>query len=68
MSVIVNDDMQIDLALRLLWREAMREGVIQKLHEERYYVPASVKNHEKKRLWKKTKKRSRAAARKRRNM
>lgn len=67
MSVIVNDEMSIDLALRLLWREAMREGVIEKLQEKRYFVGPAVLRHEKKRKFTKAKKRRRAAARRARS-
>ncbi len=64
MSVIVHDDMPIDLALRLLWREATREGVIEKLEEKRYYVPKTAKVHDAKKVFAKTKRRRRSAARK----
>lgn len=63
MSVIVNDAMHVDLALRLLWREATREGVIEKLQKRRYYVAPTTLNHEKNKIWAKTKRRRRAAAR-----
>ncbi len=66
MSVIVNDEMPIELALRLLWREATREGVIEKLQERRFFVPESFLAHQKRRLWRKTKRRRRSAARKNR--
>lgn len=67
MSVIVHDDMPIDLALRLLWREAMREGIIEKLQERRYHAKPSIKRHDSKKVWRKTKKRRRKAARRNRN-
>ncbi|GAB4286098.1 MAG: hypothetical protein Kow0081_4110 [Candidatus Dojkabacteria bacterium] len=63
MSVIVDDKMPIDLALRLLWREATREGIIKKLQEIRYYVPKTTKRHNKKKKFAKMKKRRRAEAR-----
>ncbi len=63
MSVAVHDDMSIDLALRLLWREATREGVMEKLEARRYYVPKTKLVHEKRKIWEKTKRRSRSAAR-----
>jgi ribosomal protein S21 len=66
MSVVVHDDMPIDLALRLLWREATREGVMEKLEELRYYVPKTVKVHQARKVWAKTKKRRRSAARRNR--
>jgi len=64
MSVVVQDAMSIDLALRLLWREATREGIMEKLEERRYYVPKTNKKHALKKLWTKTKKRRRQAKRK----
>jgi ribosomal protein S21 len=67
MSVIVNDKMPIDLALRLLWREATREGIIKKLQEKRYFVPKTTKKHLQKKTYTKIKKRKRAAARRSKN-
>lgn len=64
MSVIVNDKMPIDLALRLLWREATREGIIKKLQENRYFVSATSKRHDKRKVFEKAKRRRRQAARK----
>ncbi len=63
MSVIVNDKMPIDHALRLLWREATREGIIKKLQENRYFVPKTHKKHQSKKVFAKMKKRKRAVAR-----
>ncbi len=45
MSVIVNDKVPIDLALRLLWRESTREGIISTLQGRRYYESPSKKRH-----------------------
>jgi len=67
MSVVVHDDMPIDLALRLLWREATREGVLEKREELRYYVPKTTIRHQKAKIWAKTKRRRRAQARRLRN-
>jgi ribosomal protein S21 len=67
MSVVVHDDMPIDLALRLMWREATRERVLEKREANRYFVPATTQRHLKRKIWAKTKKRRRAAARKQRN-
>lgn len=67
MSVVVHDDMPIDLALRLMWREATREGVLEKREERRYFVPKTTIKHQQKKLWAKTKKRRRSANRKMRN-
>jgi ribosomal protein S21 len=64
MSVIVNDKMPIDLALRLLWREATREGIISTLQGKRYHVKASQIRHTKERVVQKRRARRRAAARK----
>ena len=63
MSVIVNDNMPLDLALRLLWREAMREGIIQKLQANRYFVGRSQQKHDAKKIYAKIKRRKRSAAR-----
>lgn len=63
MSVIVNDGMSIDLALRLLWREATRENIIEKLQDNRYFVPKTTKVHAKRKIYEKTKRRRRAQAR-----
>lgn len=65
MSVVVSDS-NIDLALRLLWREANKEGILQKLEEIRYYIPKSVRKHERNRKFEKIKKRRRQFARKQR--
>lgn len=63
MSVVVHDDMPIELALRLLWREATREGIMEKLEANRYYVPQTLKTHAAKKVWAKTKRRRRSARR-----
>jgi ribosomal protein S21 len=55
MAVIVNDGMSIDLALRMLWREANRELVIDKLKENRYYIKPTAKKHEIQRVFEKRK-------------
>lgn len=67
MSVVVHDDMPIDLALRLLWREATREGVLEKREELRYFVPKNAKKHAIKKVYAKMKRRRRSAARRNRN-
>jgi ribosomal protein S21 len=67
MSVVVHDDMPIDLALRLMWREATREGVLEKREELRYYVPKTTVRHQKRKVWEKTKRRRRSAARRARS-
>jgi ribosomal protein S21 len=64
MSVIVNDKVSIDLALRLLWRESStREGIIQSLQKRRYFVAKSTLKHDKAKVFIKRKKRNRAKAR-----
>lgn len=64
MSVIVNDKVSIDLALRLLWRESStREGIIQALQKNRYYVAKTTKKHDAEKVFIKRKKRRRAQAR-----
>lgn len=63
MSVIVNDKMPIELALRLLWREATREGIIKTLQENRYHEKPSKARHDRRKEFAKRKRRRRAAAR-----
>jgi ribosomal protein S21 len=64
MSVIVHDDMPIDQALKMLWREANRENIPEELKEGRYYVPKSSQKHDRTKIWGKMKRRRRAAKRK----
>jgi len=64
MPVIVNDDMPIDQALRMLWREANRENIPNVLLETRYRVKSSAKRHEVKKEYEKRKRRRRRAKRK----
>lgn len=66
MSVIVHDDMPVDLALKMLWREANREKLFDVVQKNRYRVKATVERHEFKKKWAKMKKRRRAAVRKQR--
>ncbi|MCS7317563.1 MAG: 30S ribosomal protein S21 [Candidatus Dojkabacteria bacterium] len=50
MSVVVNNS-NIDLALRLLWREANKEGIFEKTEELRYYMsPSEIKHMKLRRL------------------
>lgn len=67
MAVIVNSNMSIDQALRLLWREVKREGVIETLKDRRYYIKPTTIAHDKRKVWAKTKKRRAAQKRKFRN-
>ncbi len=55
MAVIVHDDMSIDLALRMLWREANRELIIDHQKDNRYYVKPTAKKHAIKRVFEKRK-------------
>lgn len=64
MAVIVHDDMPIDQALKMLWREANRENIPTELLKNRYRIPKTFDNHEFKKFWAKNKKRRRAARRK----
>ncbi|MCA9383683.1 ribosomal protein S21/MRP21 [Candidatus Dojkabacteria bacterium] len=64
MAVIVHDDMPIDQALKMLWREANRENIPNVLMEKRYRVKPASKRHEINKVWAKMKRRRRAAKRK----
>jgi len=64
MAVIVHDDMPIDQALKLLWREANREDIPGVLLKTRYRIPETIKSHEFKKQWAKMKRRRRSAKRK----
>lgn len=64
MAVIVHDDMPIDQALRLLWREANREDIPNILLKTRYRIPQAFTNHEFSKQWEKMKRRRRSAKRK----
>lgn len=66
MAVIVNDDVPIEQALRMLWRESNREGVPAVSRDLRYFVPESEKAHALKREYKKRKRRRRTQARRNR--
>lgn len=63
MAVIVNDDMPIEVALKMLWRESNREGIPEKLKEIRYFVPKTAYKHAFTKVYAKMKRRRRAAAR-----
>lgn len=64
MPVIVNDDMPIDQALKMLWREANRENIPNVLQSGRYRIKPTTKIHEAKKVWAKMKRRRRQAKRK----
>lgn len=63
MSVIVHDDMPIDQALKMLWREAIRENIPEEFEKNRYRVKPTAKKHEVKKEFAKQKRRRRAASR-----
>lgn len=63
MSVIVHDDMPIDQALRLLWREAIRENIPIEYEKNRYRIKPAEKRHTFKKEFEKQKRRRRAQAR-----
>lgn len=66
MSVIVHDDMPIDQALRMLWREAIRENIPEEYEKRRYRIKPTALKHEVKKEFAKQKKRRRSASRKKR--
>ena len=63
MAVIVNDDMPIEIALKMLWRESNREGIPDKLKSLRYFVPQTAKKHAVTKIYAKMKRRRRSASR-----
>ena len=63
MPVIVNDDMPIDQALKMLWREANRENVPTVLQTGRYRIKPTTIKHEARKVWEKMKRRRRQAKR-----
>jgi ribosomal protein S21 len=64
MAVIVHDDMPIDQALKMLWREANREDIPNVLQKTRYRIPKTATKHEFEKQWLKMKRRRRSANRK----
>lgn len=64
MSVIVHDDMPIDQALKMLWREANRENIPVELLKNRYRIKDTTVRHEFNKYWAKIKRRRRSAKRK----
>ena len=67
MSVIVHDDMPIDQALKMLWREANRENIPNELLTKRYRIKPTTIKHEQNKVWAKMKRRRRTAKRRARN-
>lgn len=66
MSVIVHDDVPIDQALRMLWREAIRENIPEEYEDRRYRIKPTAKKHQFKKEFEKQKRRRRSASRRRR--
>lgn len=64
MAVIVHDNMSIELAMKMLWREANRENVPFEILKNRYRIKETAKRHEKRKIYAKMKRRRRAAKRK----
>lgn len=64
MAVIVHDDMPIDQALKMLWREANRENIPAELLKNRYRTKPAAYRHEFRKYWSKIKRRRRSASRK----
>lgn len=64
MSVIVHDDMPIDQALKMLWREANRENIPNEIQKNRYRIKETAKRHDERKVWAKMKRRRRSAKRK----
>ena len=63
MAVIVHNDMPIDQALKMLWREANREDIPGVLLKIRYRNTKTFEQHEKNKVWGKMKRRRRTAKR-----
>jgi len=63
MSVIVHDDMPIDQALKMLWREANREKLLETVQENRYRIKPTKIRHEFRKQWAKMKRRRSSAKR-----
>jgi ribosomal protein S21 len=63
MAVIVHDNENIESALKRLYREVMRERILEEARDRQYRITKSELEREKRREWKKRKKRRRAARR-----
>ena len=63
MAVIVHNDMPIDQALKMLWREANRENIPAILLKKRYRNTDTFERHEKSKVWEKMKRRRRSSKR-----
>jgi len=64
MSVILHEDMPIDQALKMLWREANREKLPDQVQKNRFRVRPTTETHEFRKKWAKMKRRRSAAKRK----
>ncbi len=64
MSVIVHDDMPIEQALKMLWRESNREKLPDVVQKNKYRVKPAAVRHEFRKQWEKMKRRRRSANRK----
>lgn len=67
MAVIVHPNENIDSALRRLYREVVRERILEEFRNKMYRVKKSELDAEKRRIYKKMKRRRRAAARRAKN-
>ncbi len=67
MAVIVHQNEDIDSALRRLYREVVREHILEEYKDRLYRIKDSELEVEKRRLWKKIKRRKRAQARREKN-
>lgn len=63
MSVIVHQGENIDMALKRLQREVIREKILEVYKNQVYFITKSAAKIQKRREWKKMKRRRRAAAR-----
>lgn len=63
MSVIVHDDMPIDQALRMLWRETLRENIPAEYEKNRYRIKPTEYKHAVRKELAKQKRRRRAEKR-----
>ncbi|MDD3661844.1 MAG: bS21 family ribosomal protein [Candidatus Dojkabacteria bacterium] len=63
MAVIVHANENIDMALKRLHREVLREKILDTAREKAYRIIAATIDRDKRREWKKMKRRRRAARR-----
>ena len=68
MAVIVHANENIDMALKRLHREVLREKILDRARFKAYMVHDSVMEREKRREWKKMKRRRRSARRRQMKM